>query len=107
MADWGDGEEVGGVEHGLDWGGWAGCWSRSELVDVAADGGLGWGGRAGGRLLVLDCLQGRRGGELDLQRKIHEKSMIEKESSTRENFFGNQPARWWRRLPLLGGLVRH
>ena len=56
---------MGGVEHGLDWGGWVG-WSRSELV--GADGGLGWGGRAGGRLVVLDCLEGRRGGELGLQR---------------------------------------
>ena len=87
MGDWGDGEEVGGVEHGLDWGGWAGCWSRSELVDVAADGGLGWGGRAGGRLLVLDCLQGRRGGELDLQKEIHEKSMIEKGELNEREFF--------------------
>lgn len=75
MGDWGDGEEVGGVEVGLDWGGRP-AWSRSELVDVGADGGLGWGGRAGGRLVVLDCLEGRRGGELGLQRE-----MIERESS--------------------------
>lgn len=53
------------MEVGLDWGGWVG-WSRSELVDVGADGGLGWGGRAGGRLVVLDVLEGRRGGELGL-----------------------------------------
>ena len=85
------------MEVGLDWGGWAG-WSRSELVDVGADGGLGWGGRAGGRLVVLDCLEGRRGGELGLQIE-----MIERENSY---CFGNQPTGWWSWLPL-GGLARH
>ena len=35
-----------------------------------------------------------------------DKSLMEKESSTREKCFGNQPAGWWRRLPL-GGLARH
>ena len=66
---------MGGVEHGLDWGGWAG-WSRSELLDVVADGGLGWGGRAGGRLVVLDVLEGRRGGELGLQREMKERESL-------------------------------
>ena len=74
MGDWGDGEEVGGVEVGLDWGGRPG-WSGSELVDVGADGGLGWGGRAGGRLVVLDFLEGRRGGELGLQREMTEREL--------------------------------
>ena len=77
---------MGGVEHGLDWGGWV-DWSRSELV--GADGGLGWGGRAGGRLVVLDCLEGRRGGELGLQRSIREENSVGKESLTRVKYFGN------------------